>query len=260
MRYSGEVSLPSYAKSSREGIADEQLAKKDVERGRKRSFADDVVLNSAGKRQRSPSSYSSTSVSTISTNLSRSPSPGHRDDLLRQNVHKAPRSYSERKRNYDAKSSSSSYTSGSSYVGRRKSYRNDEERNTRRRRSSISPDVRGREMSHDSRRGSRRSRSRSHSMDRSRIARNRQSITPGIAAERTVASRFRQNEHDRAVLRERARRDSNDNDRYGGSHRDTGSSTKYARPVEIPAPPPRERSLSPFSKRRALTQAINAGR
>src|SRR5271155_3798809 len=63
----------------RKGIADEQLAKMEQERGRKRERqSEDPEFGGASKRMRSASA-SSVSVSTISTNLSqslpRSPSP-----------------------------------------------------------------------------------------------------------------------------------------------------------------------------------------
>ncbi|RSL50525.1 hypothetical protein CEP54_011903 [Fusarium duplospermum] len=58
----------------KEGVADEQLAKVEAERARKREREerDDELIESAAKRPRSVSSHS---VSTISTGASRSPSP-----------------------------------------------------------------------------------------------------------------------------------------------------------------------------------------
>ncbi|KAF4313468.1 hypothetical protein GTA08_BOTSDO00256 [Botryosphaeria dothidea] len=65
----------------KKGVADETLAKKADERGRKHSRDDDDMTSRPRKRSRSVSSYSSTSVSTISTNRSptRSPSPPRRE-------------------------------------------------------------------------------------------------------------------------------------------------------------------------------------
>ena len=84
-------------------------------------------------------------------------------------------------------------------------------------------------------------------MDRSKIARNRNSITPGVKSNHDrYASRRSQH------ARDYERRYSNDDERYG--RRDE----KPAQP--IPAPARKERSLSPFSKRLALTQAMNMGR
>ncbi|KAF2759563.1 hypothetical protein EJ05DRAFT_509301 [Pseudovirgaria hyperparasitica] len=59
----------------KKGVADEQLAKKELERTRKRS-RDERERRHRRKRSRSMSSRAS-SVSTISTNRSRSPSPEH---------------------------------------------------------------------------------------------------------------------------------------------------------------------------------------
>ncbi|CAD6594577.1 MAG: hypothetical protein ASARMPREDX12_000301 [Alectoria sarmentosa] len=59
----------------KKGVADEVLAKREEERGRERKANADEHMNGSKKRSRSNSSYSSNSVSTISTNLSRSSSP-----------------------------------------------------------------------------------------------------------------------------------------------------------------------------------------
>ncbi|KAJ9642470.1 hypothetical protein H2199_004851 [Coniosporium tulheliwenetii] len=59
----------------KKGVADQLLAKNAEERGRKRALDNDDTTAPPRKRTRSVSSYSSSSVSTISTNLSRSPSP-----------------------------------------------------------------------------------------------------------------------------------------------------------------------------------------
>jgi hypothetical protein len=52
-----------------------------------------------------------------------------------------------------------------------------------------------------------------------------------------------------------------DDGRYGSSYRDRGRSDRDEPPGQTRFPPVRkERSLSPFSKRLALTQAMNSGR
>ncbi|KAL8804231.1 MAG: hypothetical protein Q9182_002685 [Xanthomendoza sp. 2 TL-2023] len=150
-----------------------------------------------------------------------------------------------------SRSSSTSSTSDSSHSGRPRSRCIDEARRIRPRRSRVIPDIRGRD------RWSRASRSsRSSSMDRSQIARGRRSMTP------VQASR-----EERIEMVERRREDQettfgfrSDNDRYGNSFRD--KEFKYRKP---PRPRPaslsrKERSLSPFSKRIALTQAMSMGR
>ncbi|RAK93664.1 hypothetical protein BO79DRAFT_186350 [Aspergillus costaricaensis CBS 115574] len=107
------------------------------------------------------------------------------------------------------------------------------DRNTRRRRRESSPEERGRPR-HLSRDRERRDRSRSQSVDHSRIARTRRSATPEKRPERGYP----------------ASRNYGD----GPSH-----SQKDGRGQGRAPPPPRERSLSPYSKRLALTQSMNMG-
>ncbi|KAJ9273447.1 hypothetical protein DTO212C5_521 [Paecilomyces variotii] len=103
-----------------------------------------------------------------------------------------------------------------------------------------SPEERGRKHEVSSR-GRRRDRSRSDSLDKSRIAKGRRSLTPEDLPVPV-------HERERRPPRPRSPRG-----RYGGEN---GRQRR-----EAPAPaPPRERSLSPFSKRLALTQAMNMGR
>ncbi|MCJ1351327.1 MAG: hypothetical protein MMC33_001311 [Icmadophila ericetorum] len=242
----------------KKGVADEQLAKKDEERGRKRRADETDLPNDSRKRSRS--SYSSSSFSTISTNRSRSASLKrikHQDSdmyyssqrtetvpsLIKSNGNKRQRSLS---------SSSRSYSSSSSDYHRRSSTKG-QDRNTRRRRVSVSPATRGRERENNGRRSNRRTRSRSDSMDRGHVARNRNSITPSVRSN-----------HDRdrgrgPPLRENGRRYTNDDDRYGGG-REREPRDDMARRQPPPISKPKERSLSPFSKRLALTQALNMGR
>lgn len=85
------------------------------------------------------------------------------------------------------------------------------------------------------------------------MARNRNSLTPSVRSN-----------HDRdrgrgPPLRENGRRYTNDDDRYGGG-RDREPRDDMARRQPPPVVKPKERSLSPFSKRLALTQALNSGR
>ena len=294
----------------KKGVADEQLAKKEAERGRKRKLEDDGDSSVSRKMSRSASSYSS--VSTISTNRSRSVSAdgtpkgvtgqsqlmsglalsGKRrrsrsssisytsdreqggkthGSRYRSRRHLSPALSGRREdrplgvRNGDNKhlarhqkrSRSLSSSSESSYDKRLKRRSPNEDRGgKRRRRASRSPDDRGRERdSEGPRRTNRRTYSPSESRDRSEVTRHRKSMTPGVPSKLDAVSR-----RDTSY----GRRDSydNDHDRYGGSARNpTGNVRKHERGPENRLPPPRKgRSLSPFSKRLALTQAMNTGR
>lgn len=156
-----------------------------------------------------------------------------------------------RRKRRRSRSSSMSYTSGSSDSDRARYRSTYDNRHTRPRRSSVSPDVRGREMWSRAPRSKRRTRSRSNSMDQSRIARERKP-DHGQQPESARLST------DGPVDRKDDRRRSNDNDRYGNSFRNKDRGDR-GRPVPVPMPR-KERSLSPFSKRLALTQAMNMGR
>ncbi|KAK2760880.1 hypothetical protein FQN54_002120 [Arachnomyces sp. PD_36] len=245
------------------GVADEELAKRERERGLKREMEDDDDISggpgNSAKRARSVSSYSSGSVSTISTDRSRSQSPKRRryDTRASASPHgrdspsPAPRSPA-RKRRYSDSSSEYSYSSRSP-IGRRHSRSREPDRNTRRRRNDRSPDERGRSYNSD-RRGSWRARSRSGSMDKSRIARERRSLTPAMAAQ---GRNYPEDRHDSSAGDRRRPRDQS-----RGRHENRHPERRGAddRQPRQPPPPPKERSLSPFSKRLALTQAMNMGR
>ncbi len=267
-------------------------------------------MNGSRKRTRSTSSYSSNSVSTISTNLSRSSSPklaGLRHtgqsqvfsnlevDRKRRRSRSSSISYtsdsshgrkrkdnlretggdgydrhgpgeqdagrplgSERRQREHTRSRSMSYGSQSS-MDRRKKSSHSENRGKRRRHSSRSPVDRGRDRALNSNRGSRRTRSPSESRDRSEVIRNRKSMTPGLPARQN--SRQDENsrwpEHHPNVDRRQSY--SNDNDRYGSSARDRNETIRGTRPPPNALPQRKERSLSPFSKRLKITQAMNMG-
>lgn len=268
------------------------------------------------KRQRSSSSYSSTTVSTISTTLSRSPLHPVEDVQIPRKT-KESKYPGPGKRRRSSSCSSTSYTSDSSVAKRRRNRSQGDSRNTRRKWSSISPDSRGRRRNHreksvDSRshydrkhrrgsssssssytsdssygrrnrdhsfetyhkskrsrssvsrdsgvrtkafngkRSNRQTRSRSFSRDRSKVARNRHSMTP------VSHPHHRPNSTEARSAQERQRRYSNDNDRYGSSLRDLDRRISGPGTSRQPYQHTRkERSLSPFSKRLALTQAMN---
>ncbi|KAL1956959.1 hypothetical protein VTO42DRAFT_6448 [Malbranchea cinnamomea] len=231
------------------GVADKRPTPKTKERGRKREAIDDLESDappgSSRKRARSISSHSSSSVSTISTGRSRSPTPPARRDVSR-----SPYRSGNRKRRMSESSSNESYFSDHhSEDNRTRSGRpRSRERYTRRRRKSRSPNERGRRSNAD-RRGSWRTRSRSESMDRSRIAKGRRSLTPYTVEERNAS-------------RSPVRRESIDGDLSPG-RRGVESPELSRHDQDISrrrTPPPRHRSLSPYSKRLALTQALGMSR
>ncbi|EEH16577.2 hypothetical protein PABG_06664 [Paracoccidioides brasiliensis Pb03] len=232
------------------GVADEQLALKENERSRKRdSDYDDRdregIRGHSRKRARSVSpAYSADSVSTISTNRSWSRSPRRKRDLS-----PSPGRSRERKRKINESVSRASHLSASP-VEKKRALSRATDRNTRRRMRSQSPHERGRQHDPD-RRGSWRNRSQSQSMDRSSIAKQRWSLTPD-GLDRNGGYTDRDRSH-----RPRSQERFQEGPR---SVRDHEPPYRGAKDVLRSPPSPRERSLSPFSKRLALTQAMNMSR
>lgn len=187
------------------------------------------------------------SVSTISTNRSTSTrrvKMANADNYETSQLRTDP--IQTRKRRRSVSSSEDSYTSGSSHDRRRAQPVHQDDRVTRRRRSSISPDNRGRDRDPHHSNGGR----RSNSVDKSRIARDRRSLTPDPRDQPSTRDQPRPNGR---------RRYTNDDERYGGSIRDAGRNADNA-PLRKQPTVRKERSLSPFSRRLALTQAMNLGR
>ncbi|KAH7350863.1 zinc knuckle-domain-containing protein [Rhexocercosporidium sp. MPI-PUGE-AT-0058] len=195
----------------KKGVANELLAKADQDRGRKRDRMSEDPELGASKRMRSASS---TSISTISTTISRSSSLQR--DFKEHNRRKVgsrnaspplhrrspsltpPRRLtdSEKKRRRDSLSSVDSYSSDEGNMARERV----ESRSTRRRYQQASPPARGRTTE-----------SRSPHRNRRDLSNDRRRARNGLGGvENTL--------------------------------------------------PPKERSLSPFSKRLALTQTMNGGR
>jgi len=191
---------------------------------------------SGSPRQRSRSrSISSDSVSTISTNKSRSRTPSDMHDrgrhfLTSGDVSRSrlatPPSHSHGKRKHRSVSSSHSRSPRRKAPGsHRKS----------RRHRTISPIDRGRPSS--LRRGSHRSRTHTPSMDIGEITKHRRSMDSGQGY----------NDENDLYDQRRSRRESPGlRERYG-----SGNTTAQPRDQR------KERSLSPYSKRLALTQAMN---
>ncbi|KAL6236433.1 zinc knuckle-domain-containing protein [Aspergillus navahoensis] len=223
------------------GTADALLAQREAERGRRHDLDEIDSLDNrsqAAKRARSLSSASASSVSTISTNRSRSISPRQERYEKTRGESKARSQTSHhswsRKRRY---SDSSSGYSVSSYSSEERSRTRSPERNTRRRRRESSPKERGRprDISRD---GGRRGRCRSHSLDKGQATRGRRSLThEETDPDRNFAKPFTSGSQPKASY-----------------HEQEGVERKITKPT------PRQRSLSPYSKRIALTQAMNMGR
>ena len=234
---------------SRKGIADEILGNGGQKGGR--NAREDV--DGTRKRSRSMSSFSS--VSTISTSRSVSPRRGEREDdgyMISQQSRQEGlgQSIPSRKRRRPSNSSSQSDTSETSTdrMGRPRS----EERVTRPRREFLSPDERGRRRSRSSEghHSQQRQKSRSSSLDRSQITRHRRSLTPESHYSHRDNARKAGRQHNGSYAEK--------------SYQQNGTNSKAAsdRPRNPPRQrsPPRQKSLSPFSKRLALTQAMNMGR
>ena len=206
-------------------MADQQLAEAEARRNA------DSVLQSGSRgqsksptaRSRSRSVDSSSSVSTISTNKSRSRSRSHSRDRGNQLLTSGRASRTRLRTptiDMPHKRKHHSVSSSNSRSSRSPRRAAGSHRKSRRHRT-ISPIDRGRPSS--MRRGSHRSRSNSLSMDKSQITKHRRSLD-------------------------------SENGSVNGEARESfgiGSSGHRSREVR------RERSLSPYSKRLALTQAMN---
>ncbi|KAF5553021.1 hypothetical protein FPHYL_8840 [Fusarium phyllophilum] len=239
----------------KKGVADEELVKLEAERarGREREQRDDGLIEPNVKRHGSVSSHS---VSTISTGASRSPSPGK--DRARSPA-QSPRSrspYSDDSqpgRRDDSRSRSRSHSPSlnrsrsprvearhrRSDFGRSPSPEDFDRRDQYRSRDPL-PSVKGSALARHPREHTSKSRS-PHSLRRRRSRSPRSPQPRGKHDERPDRSRTR---HDRERLPPGGRFD----DRRHG-HGGSG-----------PGNQARERSLSPFSQRLAMTQAMKGGR
>ena len=216
------------------------------------------------KRRRSrSSSISYTSESSHSRRSRGRPGNLSRDEYDRKEQSERiarPILDSERRQRARTRSRSISYDSHSSLDRRRRRSPKSETRRKRRRHSSRSPMDRGRDRDLNNNRGSRRTRSPSESRNRSEVVRNRKSMTPGFPAIQSSRSDNRSQGPKQHPNVDRRQSYSNDNDRYGSSARDRNQGIRGSRPPPNALPQRKERSLSPFSKRLKLTQAMNMGR
>ncbi|KAJ0168186.1 hypothetical protein CTA2_8941 [Colletotrichum tanaceti] len=264
----------------KKGIADAELAKKEAERSRKRELDerdDELIRKTESKRQRAESVDS---TSTVSTSRSASPPPPPR--------RRSPSPVTSRRRQRspdERKHSRARSFSPESEDDRPVSRRSARSRRTpsppRRRQRSLSRDSRSPPETHERK-------YRERDQERARPAgRGFARDTPG-SKESSISRGGRASSIRRSLSRSPERRDMRGGDRFGrgGSrnsiHRD-GSEPRTDRVArnerqkgrperkqperkqpERKQPerkqPERERSLSPFSKRLALTQSLNMGR
>ena len=103
-------------------------------------------------------------------------------------------------------------------------------------------------------------------MDRSRIARRRVSMSHQLklfdrsnGVLRDKVDYNNNMDQGRSLADRNGRRRSDDNERYGSNFRRDDSLERMKLAAKPPPLEKRERSLSPFSKRLALTQAMNMG-
>lgn len=237
----------------RKGVADEELAKKEAERQKKRQLEDDDDHISRDYPTRRGRSSSYDSVSTVSTRppspvppRRRSPSPpplmtGSRRGAVFSNSPGRGRSVSSEGDPVGGSSSRSPAYRHGNYRNRESPRPSDESASHRRRRSASSErDV-----------GERRDSSVSSDFHRPRHGHGQARRVNSRSPSRSPPRESRPPQHqDHRRYRDR-------DDRHQSSEGRRDGQRAQAR---APPQPPRERSLSPFSKRLALTQAMNLGK
>ncbi|KAI1762207.1 zinc knuckle-domain-containing protein [Hypoxylon sp. FL1150] len=243
----------SDALQKKKGVADEELAKIEAERAKKRELEQDDSDGAPPKRARS-SSYDS--VSSISTRRSLSPPPqaqqssaGLPDGPGRSRRGPSPVSHVSRRQ---------SYSSASDYERRYSASPAGQAKNDRQSRSlsrgSRSPPREASPVR------SRRS-ARDEAVDQESIhsRRRRYSSSPSKSPPRRDRRHFRSRSRDQPRRRDRSPPRQHDKRADRGPAFNRGNDRRREE-----APPRmaerRERSLSPFSKRLALTQQMNMGR
>ncbi|KAH8821057.1 zinc knuckle-domain-containing protein [Xylogone sp. PMI_703] len=223
----------------KKGVADEQLAKNEKERGRKRERQnEELEAQGSHKRMRSASSGS---VSTISTNRSRSRSQSKEEPEIQRRQSSFSRSPLRRSGNGDSDRYNKRYMSASRSpsISRRRSLGSSERKRRRGSRSSVDTSAsEGRSQARDSR-----------APEDDRNIRRRYSEVSPVGRGRRTESRGP----------DRRRRSRSNDRRLPQSRNETGAERSF-HGTAVPKAPPRQRSLSPFSKRLALTQAMNMGR
>lgn len=217
----------------REGVADQQLAKLEAERARKRELErgdDDDDLSKGSARRGRSASYDSVSTVSTSRNLSRSPRP---PPVARARDARSPSPVRQRPRR--SSSSASGYDSGRSVSpapqhggdGPHRPYSRDSASSQRNMGAQGGRPIQSTRGAYTDDAPSRRSWSRSASPADQRRYRSR---SPGLR-------------------------------RHGGTPKEQRQpGRRQGRSDHSSAEVRRERSLSPFSKRQALTQSMGRGR
>lgn len=231
-------------------MADEQLAKREAERARKRELEEDEDSDDDVPKRDRAVSYDS--VSTISTGGHSSP-PHRRTSVTPPRPSRAARSPSPI-RGHSRHSRRGSVDSVSDYDRR---YSSSPEGRSRDRISPDPPSQRTRSPSREN--SPRRSRfdSDEHTASRPPVnrPRGRYSQSPSRSPPRESRRQFRSRSPQGGRRPVSSPPRHNNRPAAGPPHRNNGE--RGGRPPREEA---RERSLSPFSKRLALTQAMNGGR
>ncbi|KAK3403464.1 hypothetical protein B0T20DRAFT_389116 [Sordaria brevicollis] len=245
----------------KKGVADEILAQREAERAKKKALerddespSGDVSPRRSRSRSRSRSRGRSASVDSVSTISTRSPSPGpsrhsrspppqrraHAQDFFDE-----PAAPSARQRSVDSRDRYSSRRSESPVKHSS-------------RRGSPPPHHRHRSPSPRRERG----RERGRGSGRTRPSRRDYSVSESRSrspARSPVRRDMKEENHHRAGRHYRDR-DDGGREQPSGYRSPSPQRPPQRREPSPPPQPPRERSLSPFSKRLALTQAMNRGR
>ncbi|KAI0601481.1 hypothetical protein F4775DRAFT_396567 [Biscogniauxia sp. FL1348] len=253
-----------YQKHCRRSVADELLAKREAERAKKRDLErdEDDRDEELPKRRRSASFES---VSTVSTGRSRSPprpqeAPSRSPPAGTSRSYQSPSPVGRAPRRRSSDSASDGYGRRDSLSPPRRGGRDTSREGPSRRTASPSPPPLPRDMSPAHSSGyDARDRSPDRRSAYSRRGRHSPSQSPPPETRRRFRSRSPQQHRRRGRSPPR-----HDDSRAGRPARPPrGGNDRGPREGPRGGPPrqdERERSLSPFSKRLALTQAMNMGR
>ncbi|KAK2615119.1 hypothetical protein N8I77_001895 [Diaporthe amygdali] len=227
----------------KKGVADEELARKEAERARKRELDEDDEPRGREHEFKRQRSSSVDSVSSISTRSSKSPPPRARASPAPRRAHddSPPARRARRSRSFDSVSDGS----------RGRSPNPDAQYRPRHGRHQGSPDPREHP---DSRREARDSSSERDPRPHVRQTRRSSPSDDGRPPPRRQ-QRYDSRSPGRQDPRDRRRAEEGQYREYRERHEGPRGRQGHRTPPE--PEPPRERSLSPFSKRLALTQAMN---
>ncbi|KAH9228911.1 hypothetical protein K456DRAFT_781833 [Colletotrichum gloeosporioides 23] len=250
----------------KKGVADEELAKKEAERARKRELEErdeELIRQTEAKRQRSESVDS---VSTISTNRSASPPPKRRSPSpapARRSLRSPEDGNGSRRRSFSPESDDDRS------VSRRSARSRQTQSPPRRRQRSLSRDSRSspvnsarryRERGDDyARPAARQSQAPQRSRESPGSRESSVSRDGGVRGNRRSLSASPDRRGPRFDNRSNRSGERNFRGASTGRFGRGGRNDRQERQPEQ-RQPQRERSLSPFSKRLALTQSLNTGR